>query len=240
MVTNKKALSMGMILLVSFAGVFFLIMMPIFGDGKTGLDYSDDLFNKLSKGSSYFIPAVKEQIKEFDGKQAKVAVKFKSEEEAKQSLAVMTKAGFTAAQAGDTLNLDVDLGKMLAKVVDDADVMYHDDGAKVGAFYGLDKDAEGKLAMKAWWALLGSMIKPLQKEKQIPMANAVNLVNQKAIEPAYNFYGIKAESILDKIPTASGLLIFYVIYTMWYGFAIFEIFNGIGLSMSKSKVKKEV
>jgi len=83
MVTNKKALSMGMILLVSFAGVFFLIMMPIFGDGKTGLDYSDDLFNKLSKGSSYFIPSVKEQIKEFDGKQAKLAVKLKSEDDAK-------------------------------------------------------------------------------------------------------------------------------------------------------------
>jgi hypothetical protein len=240
MVANKKALSMGMILLVSFAGVFFLIMMPIFGNGMTGLDYSDDLFNKLSKGSSYFIPDVKSQIKAFDGKQAKVAVKFKSEDEAKQSLAVMAKAGFTAAQAGDTLTVDVDLGKMLTKVVDDADVMYHDDGAKVGSFYGLDKDPEGKLAMKAWWTLLAGMIKPLQKEKQIPMANAVNLVNQKAIEPAYNFYGIKAESILDKIPVASGLLIFYVVYTMWYGFAIFEIFNGIGLSMSKSKVKKEV
>lgn len=240
MVVNKKAFSMGMILLVSFSGVFFLIMMPIFGNGMTGLDYSDDLFNKLSKGSSYFLPEVKDGIKEFNGKQAKVAAKFKSEDEAKLSLAVLTKAGFSAAQAGDTLNLDVDLGKMLSKVVDDADVMYHDDGAKIGAFYGLDKDPEGKVAMKAWWTLLANMIKPLQKDKQIPMANAANLVNQKAIEPAYNFYGIKAESILDKIPAASGLLIFYVVYTMWYGFAIFEIFNGIGLSMSKSKVKKEV
>lgn len=240
MVVNKKAFSMGMILLVSFSGVFFLIMMPIFGNGMTGLDYSDDLFNKLSKGSSYFLPEVKDGIKEFNGKQAKVAAKFKSEDEAKLSLAVLTKAGFSAAQAGDTLNLDVDLGKMLSKVVDDADVMYHDDGAKIGAFYGLDKDPEGKVAMKAWWTLLANMIKPLQKDKQIPMANAANLVNQKAIEPAYNFYGIKAESILDKIPAASGLLIFYVVYTMWYGFAIFEIFNGIGLSMSKSKIKKEV
>lgn len=240
MVVNKKAFSMGMILLVSFSGVFFLIMMPIFGNGMTGLDYSDDLFNKLSKGSSYFLPEVKDGIKEFNGKQAKVAAKFKSEDEAKLSLAVLTKAGFSAAQAGDTLNLDVDLGKMLSKVVDDADVMYHDDGAKIGAFYGLDKDPEGKVAMKAWWTLLANMIKPLQKDKQVPMANAANLVNQKAIEPAYNFYGIKAESILDKIPAASGLLIFYVVYTMWYGFAIFEIFNGIGLSMSKSKIKKEV
>jgi len=240
MLANKKAFSMGMTLLISFAGVFFLIMMPIFGDGMTGLDFSDDLFNKLSKGSSYFIPAVKEQIKEFDGKQAKVTVKLKSEDDAKTAQALLGKAGFNAPATGESLAVDVDLGKLLSKVVEDSDLMYKDDGAKVGAFYGLSGDADGKKAMKAWWGFLAGMIKPLQKEKQVPMANAVNLVNQKAIEPAYNFYGIKAESILDKIPTAAGLLIFYVIYTMWYGFGIFEVFNGIGLSMSKSKIKKEV
>ena len=67
----------------------------------------------------------------------------------------------------------------------------------------------------------------------------LNTVNQRAIEPAYNFYGIPAESIMTKIPTVTGLLVFYVVYTMWYGFGIFDIFNGIGLSMSKSKIKKE-
>jgi hypothetical protein len=36
------------------------------------------------------------------------------------------------------------------------------------------------------------------------------------------------------------LLVFYVAYTMWWGFAIFYIFEGIGLSMKKAKVKKEV
>ncbi|NMC47872.1 MAG: hypothetical protein GYA47_00345 [Desulfovibrio sp.] len=240
MLANKKAFSTGLVLLISFAGVFFLIMMPIFGDGRTGLDFSDDLFNKLSKGSSYFIPEVREAIKPFAGKQAKVSVKMKSEDEAKVGQAVLAKAGFAVPATGDTLAMDVDLGKLLAKVVDDADLMYKDEGAKVGSFYGLTGDADGKKAMKTWWGFLAGMIKPLQKEKQVPMANAVNLVNQKAIEPAYNFYGIKAESILDKIPTASALLIFYVVYTMWYGFAIFEIFNGIGLSMSKSKIKKEV
>ncbi len=240
MVANKKALSTGLVLLISFAGVFFLIMMPIFGNNMTGLDFSDDLFNKLSKGSSYFIPDVREAIKPFAGKQAKAVVKFKSEDAAKTAAAVVAKAGFGASLAGDALTVDADLGKMLSKVVDDSDVMYHDDGAKIGTFYGLSGDADGKKAMKTWWGILAGMIKPLQKDKQIEMANVVNLVNQKAIEPAYNFYGIKAESILDKIPTAGGLLIFYVVYTMWYGFAIFEIFNGIGLSMSKSKIKKEV
>jgi hypothetical protein len=38
----------------------------------------------------------------------------------------------------------------------------------------------------------------------------------------------------------TGLLVFYVIYTMWWGFAIFYMFDGIGLTMKKAKVKKEV
>jgi len=41
---------------VTFAGVLALIFSPIFGDGRNGLVYADDMFNKLSKGSSYFIP----------------------------------------------------------------------------------------------------------------------------------------------------------------------------------------
>jgi hypothetical protein len=37
----------------------------------------------------------------------------------------------------------------------------------------------------------------------------------------------------------AGFLIFYVVYTLWYGFAIFELFEGIGLTMKKS-AKQEV
>ena len=37
----------------------------------------------------------------------------------------------------------------------------------------------------------------------------------------------------------SGMLLFYVLYTLWYGFSIFELFEGIGLAMTKSKVKQE-
>lgn len=65
------------------------------------------------------------------------------------------------------------------------------------------------------------------------------MVMKKAIEPGYNFYGINAAKVTDKMGIMTGLLVFYVIYTMWYGFAIFELFEGIGLTMKKSKVKQE-
>ena len=90
-----------------------------------------------------------------------------------------------------------------------------------------------------WYTIFKDMILPMQRQKMINESNVVNTVNQKAIEPAYNFYGIPAEHISSKIPMVTALLAFYLLYTVWYGFAIFDIFNGIGLSMSKSKIKKE-
>ena len=87
------------------------------------------------------------------------------------------------------LTVSGDLHQILVKVLEGADELYKDQDAQLQAFYGMD----GKTAMKGWWTLLNAMIKPLQKNKMISEANVVNTVNQKAIEPAYNFYGIPAE-----------------------------------------------
>jgi hypothetical protein len=64
-------------------------------------------------------------------------------------------------------------------------------------------------------------------------------VVKKAIEPAYNFYQIDANKVSDHAGMLSGLLVFYVFYTMWWGYAIFYMFEGFGLTMKKAKVKKE-
>jgi len=236
MITNKKKMSMGLLLMVSFVIVLFLIFMPIFGEGRNGLEYSDDLFNKLAKGSSYFIPKVQAEIKSVSGKQVTVGVKFKSPDMAKTADVLLAKVGATGEMKGEVYEINGDLGKMLTQVVADSDLMYKDDGKPVAEFYGMDE----KKAMKGWYTILNAMIQPLQRQKLIDESNVINTVNQKAVEPAYNFYGIPAEHIATKIPTVSALLTFYVIYTLWYGFAIFDIFNGIGLSMTKSKMKKEV
>ncbi|MEO5358759.1 MAG: hypothetical protein H7844_15880, partial [Nitrospirae bacterium YQR-1] len=102
-----------------------------------------------------------------------------------------------------------------------------------------DKPA-GKAVLKTWWIVLKAMDKQLKKDGKIEEASIVSEVSKKTVEPAYNFYGIEAQSVKDKAILMTGLLVFYVIYTMWWGFAIFYIFEGIGLSMKKAKVKKEV
>ena len=72
--TNKKSLSIGVLLAASFFGVLLLIFSPVFGDGRNGLTYADDMFNKLSKGSSYFIPDLRKDSEKFNGQALSVKI----------------------------------------------------------------------------------------------------------------------------------------------------------------------
>jgi hypothetical protein len=236
MIASKKKLTSGILLMVSFIGVLILIFLPIFGQGRNGLEFSDDLFNKLAKGSSYFIPKVQKEVATITGKQIDVNVKFKDPNLAKTADILLAKVGATGEAKGDLYEIKGDLSKILTQVLTDSDYMYKDEGKPVADFYGMDE----KKVMESWYAILSAMIQPLQKQKLIHEASVINTVDQKAIEPAYNFYGIPAEHVSEKIVVVSGMLAFYLLYTVWYGFAIFDIFNGIGLSMTKSKMKKEV
>lgn len=239
MISNKSSFMKGALLLVSFTIVFFVIMTPVFktdeGKSQNGLEFADDLFNKLSKGSSYFIPEVQKNVDTVAGKQIDVTITLKKADKAADAVKVFTAAGAVASADGATLKVQGDLGAMLTASVKDAEAMYHNDAAAVGARYGM----EGAAALEASWEAYAGMIKALQKGKLIRESQVVDMVMKKAIEPGYNFYGVPAAKVMDKMGVMTALLVFYVIYTMWYGFAIFELFEGIGLTMKKSKVKQE-
>ena len=64
-------------------------------------------------------------------------------------------------------------------------------------------------------------------------------VIKKGVEVAFNFYGIEPQSVVSKAGILSFALVFYVIYTLWWGVAIFFLFEGFGLQM-KAGAKKEV
>ena len=95
------------------------------------------------------------------------------------------------------------------------------------------------MTLKYWWQALDKIEKQMKKEKNVDVAKAISDVNKKAIEPGYNFYKIETNRVRDHAGMLSGLLVFYVFYTMWWGYAIFYMFEGFGLTMKKAKVKKE-
>ena len=235
LIRHKKMFNMGVLLAISFLGVLVLIFSPIFG-GVNGLDYADNLFNKLSKGSSYFIPKLMKSDEKYLGTQFSAAIKLDKPEQVEKSLKILTVAGAQASATGTDLTISGDLGNLLRNVLKDSDAMYHNNGSEVATRYGFD----AKEVLTLWWNVLSKMDKTFKKEKKIEESKAVSEVVKKAVETAYNFYGIEAQKVSDKAFLMIALLVFYVIYTMWWGYAIFYMFDGIGLSMKKAKVKKEV
>lgn len=248
--TSKKTLGVGIALAISFLVVLVLIFSPIFGEGKNGLVFADDLFNKLSKGSSYFIPKVAKDNEKFMGRAFTVSIKMdkpedkpgdaeKRAERAAKLFAV--NPGAKAEVIGSELKIEGDLGLVLKAALEDSDVMFKNEGDKIKAKYEAAMATDDmKQIFRQWNHILPKINKEFAKEKKIEEAKIVSAVTKKAVETAYNYYGVEAQKVSDKALLMTFLLVFYVIYTMWWGFAIFYIFDGIGLTMSKAKVKKEV
>ncbi|MBI5196204.1 MAG: hypothetical protein HZA10_07770 [Nitrospirae bacterium] len=238
---HKKHLGTGIVLAISFIVVLVLIFSPIFpktpeGNSQNGLDFADRMFNELSKGSSYFIPKIKKDNEKFIGKTFAVSIKIDKPEDAENTIKLFNSAGARAEMQGTEMKIEGDLGKVVETVLNDSDAMYNNDGSKVSGLYGYAE----KAVMKNWWQALSKMAKTFTKDKKLDEAKLLDSVNKKAVETSYNFYGITAQKVSENAVLMTGLLVFYVVYTMWWGFAIFFIFEGIGLTMKKSKVKKEV
>ncbi len=242
-IKNSKVFNIGALFAVTFLGILFLIFSPVF-QGKNGLEFADNSFNKLAKGSSYFIPKVSKSNEAFMGKQFSVTLKTdkvedkpgEGEKRAENIAKVMTTAGATAVVTGASVKIEGDLGKVLASALQDSDAMFQNQGDKIRARYNTDDE---KKMFRQWHNALTRMNKEFDKEKKIDQSKMVNAVVKKAVEPAYNFYQIEGNKVSDHAGMLSGLLIFYVFYTMWWGYAIFYLFEGFGLSMKKAKVKKE-
>jgi len=236
MVKNKTEFAKGAFLAVTFAGVLALIFSPVFGDGRNGLVYADDMFNKLSKGSSYFIPKVMKSNEKFANTAIAVSVKFDKPEQVDGAVKLLAAAGVEAKSASPELQISGNLGSLMSKILQDSDDMFKNNGASVAARYGVDE----KKVMETWHVMLKGVDKALKKQGKIEDAKIVSDVMKKAVEPSYNYYKVEAQNVIDKAGIMTGLLVFYVVYTMWWGFAIFYMFDGIGLTMKKAKVKKEV
>lgn len=241
LVHAKAPFIRGCLLLISFLVLFVILLMPIMkdelGNHVTGLQYADNVFNELSKGSSYFIPGVRENLKSVDGKDIQITVKLKKADLAPLAALVLEKSGATNVSAQDgKVSFSGNLGLILASATDDSDNLYNNDAEAVARKY------DGEPALKvasAWWYVLSPTIKELQKQHKIAESQVVDQVLRRAIEPGNNFYSVPAAKVSEHLVLMSAMLIFYVLYTLWYGFAIFELFEGMGLAMTKSKVKQE-
>lgn len=226
MIAHKKTFTTGLALMVSFTVVLVAMFMPLFG-GHNGLEYMDSLYNSISKGSANYIHKATAAAEKFDGRQIEVTLGLKSAEQADQTAKQLNAGGALINVSGETLKVSGDLGKLLANCLADAKLMYENNGDAIQSKYGI----EARRVMYNWWQACTLLEEALNKQEQFKEANAVHTTITKAVEPAYNYFGIQAQNIKDRLGVVVFSLVFYVIYTLWYGFGIMYLFEGWGLRL---------
>jgi hypothetical protein len=226
MIANKKKFFLGLAMMAVFAVVLVIFFSPIF-NGRNGLVYLDDLYNSISKGSAYYIVKLKDDIQPLAGSDVALTLKLKTPEQARQTALLLQKAGARVNQSQNTLEASGDLGQILASCLEDADAMYINDGPKIASKYGYDE----RRVMYNWWTAAKEMDNDLKKQKKFKAADIVATVGKKAVETAYNYYKIEPLRISDRYGIVIFSLIFYVVYTVWYGFAFMYMFEGWGMQL---------
>ncbi len=227
MIVNKKKFLTGLAMIAIFMFTLALLFTPIFGD-QNGLNYLDSLYNSISKGSAYKnIEKLRKGIATFDGKKIAVTVTMRNEEEARQASLLFQKAHAMVTLRGKALAISGDLGKILTNCLEDTDLMYVNKGRIVSEKYGYDE----KQALYNWWVFAKEMDEALKKQKSFKAAKVMTALKERAIEMTYNYYGITPQQISEKYGMVIFSLIFYIIYTLWYGYAIMYMFEGLGIQL---------
>ena len=224
---TKGKLVASLVMLAVFAAVLIVFFMPVF-QGHNGLDYLDSLYNSISKNSAYYIPDLSKQAAKYDGAKLELTLNLGDEAMAQRAALLFAGAGAQATPRGDKLAVKGDLGKVFASTLADSEAMFHNQGDKLKARYQ-GKDA--KLMLYTWWNAYKALEKSLNRQKAFAQAKFSKTIQAKAVEMSYNYYGVEPQSIGDRWIIVLISLLFYVIYTLWYGYAVMYLFEGTGYQL---------
>lgn len=214
-------------MLVVFFAMLAVIFTPVFPGKVNGLDYMDNLFNMISKGSSYFIPAAIKDSDEYAGIMIQVTVAMGDTQQAADTAKLFQASGAEVTVSGKELAVNGDMGRIMKASLEDADQMFLNNGKSLADKYAIHE----KQVLLNWWTAFRAMKKDLTTQKSFKQAKAIGTIQTKALEPAYNYYGVEAGNYKDKILLLVAALTFYVLYTLWYGFGIMYLFEGLGLKI---------
>ena len=155
-------------------------------------------------------------------------LKMETAEAAQTAEPLFSRAGATTAVEGNNLMVNGDLLAIFEACLEDAESAYHNRGQDLESRYGIG----ARPTLHGWWLALGAVEKDLNRQKLFAAAQLTHTVQAKTVECAYNFYGIEAQAIKDRWGTVLFSLVFYVLYTIWYGYGIMYVFEGLGFELA--------
>jgi hypothetical protein len=224
MIENKKEFMLGFVMMVAFLIVLGGFFSPIF-NGHNGMEYLDSLYNSISKDSAYYIPKSKDDATTMLNKIVSVQFSAGDAAQADQIVEQLKKCGADASADDKNVTMNGDLGAVLLASLDDAELLYRNDGAALSAKYGFNE----RQVVFNWYSAFKGAVKDLNKQEKFEESKVINGVLGKSIETSYNYYKIIPKKIGTCWWIVVGSLLFYVIYTMWYGYAILFMFEGWGM-----------
>jgi hypothetical protein len=232
MIADKKKFINGVILLISFSVVLGILFSDVFpgqnNKKQNGLNYLDDLYNSISKESTRpYIAELKGKAPSFDAVDVNATISMGDENQAKQTAMLFEKGGAEVKISGKKIEVNGKLGKVLANCLADCESMYQNDGKTVNTKYGMEE----RQTMYNWYSGFKALAKELNHQSKFKDSKILDTISKKGIELAYNYYKIEPLKISENLGIVTFSLVFYVIYTMWFGFGVLFIFEGYGLNL---------
>lgn len=237
MIRDSKSFLIGLVMLVSFLGIYAYMMSPSFGNGRNGLEFADDMFNSISKGSvkKVIVGEIK-KAENFNDKAIDVSIKAPNDKDATQWATLYKQVEGTVVSVDNkTIKLQGDQGKIMACIAEDCLAMYDNKGDLVKQKYGMDP----REAVYGWYNSTKQISKALDKQEKFNQSLGLQSFQKKIIEPSYNYYGVDAKQVADNKGSMTFMMVFYLVYTLWYGFAIYFLCIGLGITMTKATKKSE-
>jgi len=224
MIVSKKRFYTGLGIMMVFTVILVGMFLPLF-DGDNIFKNADELYNSISKGSANYISDTLKESEEYIGVSIEADIEMDGDEEAAQAGLLYEGSGAEVVVSGAQLVVTGDLGHILGSTVQDSETLYSNDIDSLTQKYGYN----GLRVVYNWHESLVRLEEELERQDLIDASEAVARVNEKVVEPAYNYFGIEPEKMSDKAGVVVGSLFFYVFYTVLYGFGIMYMFEGWGL-----------
>jgi len=229
--TTASLKKRGTLMVVSFLAVLAIIFTPVFPgvtDQKVnGLVFLDTFFNQLSKGSAYYIDDLLKEAESYANNHYAGVLHFTSPLQAQRIQGMLSINEIQADLENATVALETEFSTLMSTILQDADLMYANKGDELVEKYGTD----GRSALYSWYTMLQILERDLNTNKQFADAKFVKKTVTKGVEPAYNYYGTPVKPVKEAMVLLVLALVFYIIYTIWYGFGLLYLFEGMGIKL---------
>lgn len=235
LIVNPGKFKIGIAGLAVFCVVLGLSLFPTI-DQKPALQWADKLFNGLAKNSANHHSEARKIAAKLTGTSIDLGIRPRDFADGPTLVKLISQNGADAMIASDgRVRIQGDLGRLAQSALADATFAFNNEERQIALKYQMPATE----VLYCWWIVFDGLTRRYIQDNRGSEAGFAKLMTAKILEPAYNFRNIEPSRIADHTLPVLLLLGFYILYTIWYGFSIMFIFEGLGISAAKPGKKSE-